>query len=256
MKLSIITVNLNNLDGLKETVGSVINQDYKDVEYIIIDGDSTDGSKEFIEENKEKFQYTVIEKDKGVYDAMNKGIKVASGEYLFFLNSGDTFYSNTTLSTFFANKPTEDIVYGNACIVYLNKARKIKKHQQEINLLTSLTETITHQAMFLKKELFKDNLYNVEYKLISDWIFYFEQIILNNKTSKYIDVVIANFLTAGLSSNAKLLEEERKKYFTNTFSENYYNLYKLMLTSHGKYNALKNQSVVKFLIRIKNKFKF
>jgi len=256
MKVSIITVNLNNLEGLKATVSSVINQDYENIEYIIIDGDSNDGSKAFIEEHKDRFRYSVSEKDKGVYDAMNKGIKAATGDYLFFLNSGDTFYSNTILNKLRDSNPIEDIVYGNACIVYQNGTRKIKKHQQEINLLSSLTETITHQAMFFKKSLFVDVVYDINYKLISDWIFYFEQCILNNKTSKYINIVISNFVTAGLSSNSKLIQKERKDYLTNTFSENYYKLYKLMVTNHNKYSALKNHTMVKLLFNIKKALKF
>lgn len=255
MKISIITVNLNNLEGLKTTVESVAGQDYPNIEHIIIDGASTDGSKEFINENNDMFHYSISEKDTGVYDAMNKGVKAATGDYLFFLNSGDTFYSHNTLSLFCTNKPTEDIVYGNACVVYRNGTRKIKTHSNQINLLNSLTETITHQAMFIKGSVFKEALYNTDFRIISDWIFYFEQVILHKKTSKYVDVTIANFGTDGLSSNSKLIQQERKTYLTQTFSESYYELYKLMSAYYVRYNALKNQPIVKFLMGFKNIFK-
>ncbi len=92
MKLSIITVNLNNKDGLQKTIDSVISQTFKDFEWIVIDGGSTDGSKELIEKYSDYISYWVSEPDKGIYNAMNKGIKVAKGDYLEFLNSGDIFF--------------------------------------------------------------------------------------------------------------------------------------------------------------------
>ena len=93
-KLSIITINYNNLEGLKRTVESVINQTSKEFEYIVIDGGSNDGSGAYIESKSEHIDYWVSEPDKGIYNAMNKGIAKASGEYLLFLNSGDHLFSN------------------------------------------------------------------------------------------------------------------------------------------------------------------
>lgn len=100
-KLTIITINLNNKAGLQTTIDSVIAQTYKDFEWIIIDGGSTDGSKELIEKYTNYIKYWVSEPDKGIYNAMNKGIKVAEGEYLQFLNSGDSLFSNSVLSDIF-----------------------------------------------------------------------------------------------------------------------------------------------------------
>src|SRR5688572_27521016 len=96
-KISIITINYNNLDGLKRTVDSVVNQTWQEFEYIVIDGGSTDGSGAYIESKSKHFHYWVSEPDKGIYNAMNKGIVKATGEYLLFLNSGDHFFNDTVL---------------------------------------------------------------------------------------------------------------------------------------------------------------
>ena len=112
VKLSIITVNLNNLEGLKRTYESVVCQTFTDYEWIVIDGGSTDGSREFIEQHQDKFAYWCSEPDKGIYNAMNKGIMRAKGEYLNFMNSGDCFASNDTLIRVLVDERNEDIIYG------------------------------------------------------------------------------------------------------------------------------------------------
>ena len=112
-KLSIITINYNNLEGLKKTFESVFMQTYQDFEYIVIDGGSTDGSKEYIAENADKINYWVSEPDKGVYHAMNKGIMKANGEYLLFINSGDELFENNTIEKSLSNLHTEEIIAGN-----------------------------------------------------------------------------------------------------------------------------------------------
>ena len=112
VKLSIITVNLNNLEGLKKTYESVVCQTFTDYEWLVIDGGSTDGSREFIEQHQDKFAYWCSESDKGIYNAMNKGIVRAKGEYLNFMNSGDYFVSDKTLAKVFSREINVDILYG------------------------------------------------------------------------------------------------------------------------------------------------
>ena len=112
MNLSIITINYNNLRGLKATVDSVIAQTYKEFEWIIIDGGSTDGGRNVIEQNAQHFTYWCVESDKGIYNAMNKGISVANGDYCIFINSGDCFYDNEVIRKFICLNPQEDIVIG------------------------------------------------------------------------------------------------------------------------------------------------
>ena len=112
VKLSIITVNLNNLEGLKKTYESVVCQTFTDYEWLVIDGGSTDGSREFIEQHQNKFAYWCSEPDKGIYNAMNKGIVRAKGEYLNFMNSGDCFVKKETLAGVFGEERKVDILYG------------------------------------------------------------------------------------------------------------------------------------------------
>jgi len=112
-KLSIITVNLNNAEGLRKTIESVVSQTYTDYEYIIIDGGSTDGCVEIIKQYEDKITYWVSEPDKGIYNAMNKGILKAKGEYCQFLNSGDWLIKESILHDIFSILPIADIIYGN-----------------------------------------------------------------------------------------------------------------------------------------------
>ena len=102
MKLSIITINYNNREGLKRTIESVVNQTFTDFEWILIDGGSTDGSKELIEQYSNRFSYWVSEPDNGIYNAMNKGLRAAKGDYLQFLNSGDRLYNAQSLASCFS----------------------------------------------------------------------------------------------------------------------------------------------------------
>ena len=112
MKYSIITINYNNKDGLEKTILSVINQTCQDFEYIIIDGGSTDGSVDVIKKYADRIDYWVSEPDKGIYNAMNKGIIKAKGEYLNFMNSGDCFYDNEVLSNVYQNGMCSEMIVG------------------------------------------------------------------------------------------------------------------------------------------------
>ena len=113
MKFSIITINYNNVEGLRNTIKSVVNQTYTDYEFIIIDGGSTDGSVEVIKEYANIITYWVSEPDKGIYNAMNKGIEVANGEYLNFMNSGDCFYNNDVLQKVADYHLEKDMIVGH-----------------------------------------------------------------------------------------------------------------------------------------------
>ena len=112
-KISVITINYNNKEGLEKTIESVVNQSLQDFEYIVIDGNSTDGSQEILEKYTAKISHAVSEPDTGIYNAMNKGIKAATGEYILFLNSGDEFYATQSLEKAAEHLTGEDIIYGN-----------------------------------------------------------------------------------------------------------------------------------------------
>ena len=214
MKLSIITVNLNNKDGLRKTAQSIVSQSFKDFEWIVIDGGSTDGSNEIIEQYSKYITYWVSEPDKGIYNAMNKGIVVARGYYLLFLNSGDVLYSQATLSEVFKLNIEVDILTG--------QVERMDNHQllrnYESNLFIQLyKDTINHQGTFIKKELFNHRKYDEDLRLVSDWKFWIESIIGDNASVMVTNLIISKQDMNGVSSNISLLSQERKEVFNKLF---------------------------------------
>ena len=205
MKLSIITINYNNKDGLRKTIDSVVRQTFRDYEYIIIDGGSTDGSVDVIKENEEYVSYWVSEKDNGIYHAMNKGVKVAKGDYCLFMNSSDTIYSSNTLQDIFSTIIKEDIVYGNFV-----SSGQLRINEKKITLLNLLTHTIGHQSSFIKRDLLLKNPYDESLRIVSDWKFFFQELILKNASYRKIDTIIAVFDNTGVSmNNQEYLKKER-----------------------------------------------
>jgi len=242
-KLSIITVNLNDKNGLTATFESVFQQTFTDFEYIVIDGNSTDGSKEVIEAHKKELNYSVSEPDTGVYNAMNKGIARCRAEYCLFLNSGDVLYNKDSLKNVFSSKPTEDIIYGNS----LN-GDIFSTYPEKITPLYLFRKPVLHQASFIKRELFsKLGFYNESYKIVADWEFYLKAFLAEKCSYKYIDTPIARFDMEGLSNqNSDLLEKERTNMLKEFFKDRYeeYSVYSEMqdelIKVKKKYNDIKN----------------
>ena len=215
MKLSIITINLNNKDGLRKTMNSVVYQTFTDYEWIVIDGGSTDGSKELIEQNANHISYWVSEPDRGIYNAMNKGICVAKGEYCLFLNSGDYLIDKNILQQAFDFHFEEDVVWG-----YLNLDRGgyFEKgcSPKEISLRVFIEGTIHHTGnAFIRRDLFDDDrygLYDETLKIVSDWKWFLQALGLGSATGRYIDMMMSVFDCSGISETQKeLMIEERNK---------------------------------------------
>ncbi|MEO8414419.1 MAG: glycosyltransferase family 2 protein [Ginsengibacter sp.] len=201
-ELSIITINFNNRDGLQETMQSVFGQSFTGYEYIIIDGGSTDGSKEIIQDNSGKLSHWVSEKDNGIYDAINKGIQKATGSYLMFLNSGDYFLTTEILQNSFAviEKENLDVYYGDIEIEFADKQVCIQKHAPVLDLYFLEKRTLNHQASFIKAALFEEfGLYNPKYRMAADYAFYLSA-FLAGKKFKYIDLVMIHYPWDGISS--------------------------------------------------------
>lgn len=206
--LSIITVNLKNLAGLQKTMQSVFEQTCTDYEYIIIDGGSTDGSREYIEQHKEKLAYWVSEKDGGIFNAMNKGIKKATGDYLIFMNSGDYFYSNNVLDTVFTNNISEDIIYGNVKWWPVNYNGT---YPDELSFEHFRNNTIPHQGAFIRKSLFdRVGLYDEEFRVNSDWNFFVLAIFKFNCSYKHLNIIISYCNTDGISLTKNGSEDTAK----------------------------------------------
>ena len=202
MRFSIITINFNNKDGLKRTINSVLCQTCIDYEFIIIDGGSTDGSVEVIKENESQITYWISEKDKGVYNAMNKGVAQANGDYCVFMNSGDCFHSPDALSSVLNYQ--EDIICGQVSTFPSGH------HKPTISLVDLLRISLPHQAMFIKRDLLIKHPYDEEYKILSDWKFCIENLVIDNCSFRNIEVVIADYESGGISSNSNgLLAKER-----------------------------------------------
>lgn len=223
IKLSIITVNLNNAAGLSKTLESVASQTFTNYEHIIIDGGSTDGSVDIIKDYERKYNgvpghlYWVSEPDKGIYNAMNKGIKVASGKYLYFLNSGDYLFKHTTLSLVFKETITDhEIIYGDFCLEK-NNIRTLKGQPNRLTLSTFFYTTITQQATFINNSLFLEfGLYSEEYKIVSDWKFFLDVFLFKTVDHLHIALPIAVFTEGGISNNPDFYElhlSERKTVF-------------------------------------------
>lgn len=211
MKYSIITINYNNSEGLRKTIESVVNQTFKDFEFIIIDGGSTDGSVDIIKEYSNKKYYWVSEPDKGIYNAMNKGILKAHGEYLNFMNSGDCFYDENVLSNISKKEFNEDIVTGK--YVLSNSPHYIRGlKNNNITFLDLYYGIICHQATFFKKDLFEKELYDESYKLVADWKYYTKTLINQNGSFRQLDDIIVYYDCTGISSGGwDKVEHEYKK---------------------------------------------
>ena len=220
-KLSVITINYNNAAGLEKTIESVIQQTYTDFEFIIIDGASTDGSVDVIKKYSEKISFWVSEKDKGIYNAQNKGVDKAKGEYCLFLNSGDYLISDDIIEKVFSKKHTEDIIYGDMMIDKGDGKLYCGKHPEEITFDFMMYTTMWHPVSFIKRVLFeKHGYYNEKLKITADYDFFLNMIIVHKASTKHIPEAISVFNTFGIGSDKKhkqLHEEERKlvqeKYF-------------------------------------------
>lgn len=224
MILTVITINYNNAAGLEKTIKSVLSQTWKEFEYIVIDGGSTDGSKEVIELYADKITYWVSEPDKGIYNAMNKGIKQAKGEYLQFLNSADIYADENVLGKVFKNNTyTDSILRGIQICDYEPIFRRFNHGDKTLNLYDIYSDALQHQATFIKRNLFdKYGLYDEKYKAISDWKF-FMQAILGDETSLFLNFDIIIFDMSGISTNPQLISlmlNEREQMLSELLPQN------------------------------------
>jgi len=253
-KLSIITINYNNAKGLQTTINSVLHQSYKDYQYVIIDGGSTDESVQVIKKNEKFIDFFLSEKDHGIYNAMNKGILNSYGDYCFFLNSGDYFSDNSVLERVLSFDPSEDIVFGNIIVCLHDKIIGKSLGKKDITYLDLYNSIIKHQASFIKRELLITcGLYNENYQILSDWEFFLRTIGSCRASYKYIDVDIAFFDNDGISNNSQeIVSNERlsilNEYLPKIMQPDYIDLSQL-----NRYKILTEYRVTDILIRILRK---
>lgn len=195
-RISVITVCYNAVSTIENTILSVVNQTYDNIEYIVIDGGSTDGTIDLIQKYKNNINYWVSEPDKGIYDAMNKATKVASGDFLFFLNSDDLLYNNEVLSEFATLMSSDDtIYYGDVMQVPGGKTYGGAFSKWRLSYTN-----ICHQAIFYPSKVFAYYSYNTRYKIYADW--YLNILCFANKDLqfKYINKLVARYSLGGLSN--------------------------------------------------------
>lgn len=198
MKISIVTVVYNCEFAIEKTLCSILNQDYEEIEFLVIDGGSTDSTLNIINKYKSHIQLFLTEPDKGIYDAMNKGLNLASGDFLFFLNAGDTFFLNNVITEYVkAIKNKDAVYYGNA--IYVNKSinEKIWRGGHFSKYRLSKTN-ICHQTIFYPKKLYKSHSYNLRYKLFADWAYNMK--LFKEHKFIYLDQTIAYYDTTGISA--------------------------------------------------------
>lgn len=252
MKLSIITINYNNKEGLFKTIQSVISQTVKEFEWIVIDGGSTDGSKELIDEYASYISYYVSELDGGIYNAMNKGIKASHGDYLQFLNSGDSLHDNDTIEKVLPLLIDKDIYVGR--INSIGKENASIEEQSDFSpeeILRKLTFTwLPHQASFIRRSVFETyGFYREDMKIVSDWWAYYRSLVIGNASIDSIPVIIADYDTTGISAThrKKALSEQERLLGEYPSISVYYHFYK---DNKDIIEALKGNKLAFWLFRV------
>lgn len=236
-KVSIITINYNNLAGLEKTRDSIVCQTYCNYEWIVVDGGSNDGSKEFIVEHADEMSYWCSEKDSGVYNAQNKGTLHASGDYCIYMNSGDSFYDEYVLEKFFFKVHNDDILYGDWVQVFLDGKKRYIEPGNSADYAFFFVDNICHQAMFIKTALLKESPYDESYRLYADWAKWTE-FAYKGKTFKYIHQRICYFMMDGMSAeNEENNERERKR----IIEEFYPGSLKNLMNKWKEFTTIQNQ---------------
>jgi glycosyltransferase involved in cell wall biosynthesis len=213
-KISIITINYNNREGLERTFDSVFSQNYTNFEYIVIDGASNDGSKELIDQFSDKITFWVSEPDKGIYNAMNKGIDQVNGEYVFFLNSGDVFLDSNSLEKVSEELHTDDIIYFNIQVVGEN-TNFVKKCPQKLDFAFLYEDTLPHQSTFMKSDTFRIvGKYDEQISIVADWKWFLIAVCRYNLKFRNVEETISIFYLDGISADEKswpIIRKERRE---------------------------------------------
>ncbi|MBM9538185.1 glycosyltransferase family 2 protein [Desulfobulbus alkaliphilus] len=242
MKLSIITINLNNFNGLAKTLDSVQSQTFQNYEQIVIDGGSTDGSIDIILSRLNNITYWVSEPDNGIYHAMNKGLHVAKGEYVHFLNSGDWLPETNIYDSIFSNiQGDKDIIYGDFFRKIYNESGNVIKRQFQPKKLTVLRffgSGICHQSIIYKRDIFNYiGKYNEKLKIAGDWDLTLRALIKECKTS-YLEFPVVCYEGGGISSiQVENSEKEKEMILRN-------NLPSVIYADYLYFKELQNKNII------------
>ena len=222
MRISIVTVTLNDKDNIERTILSVIGQK-KNFEYIIIDGGSTDGTLKIINKFKDKIDFIISDEDDGIYDAMNKAVDIANGDWVCFMNSGDTFVDDEILSKLLEKKIDKNthVIYGDHQVNYRNKSKIIKGRSVQHIWKGSI---FSHQSSLVRKEILKKYKFNISNKISADYELFYN-LVRGNKGFEYIPIVFSVVSSGGISDvNRKGSIVSRWNILDKTFRVNIYYL--------------------------------
>lgn len=212
MKLSIITICLNNREELQRTLSSVTGQTCNDYEYIVVDGGSTDGCRELIASTP-RIDRWVSEPDTGIYNAMNKGVRMAGGDYVLFLNSGDTLHDKEVLEKIIPRLGDADFYAGHYLTDRGGKTRRLCSPRR-LSAKFLLEGALMHQATFTRTALLRATPYDESLRIVADWAFLLKQWLMRGSTYEMLDVVVSVFAMDGVSTNKKSViqrDAERRK---------------------------------------------
>lgn len=250
-KISVITINYNNANGLEKTMHSVFIQDYAAIEFIVIDGGSDDGSADIAAQYKNRLAYFISEKDNGIYHAMNKGIQQATGEYLMFLNSGDYLLHKTSISSIFSETQRDEILYAQ-----LQTEKGPVVYPASPDFLFFFKNSIGHPASFIQQELFnKFGMYNESYRIVADWEFFLRTIVKEKVSTRYFEYPLTFYNLDGMSNHADniaLQLKERASVLKDYFEDYYPVLLEEMQRKECELNNFKNSRAIGLLSRLMN----
>lgn len=220
MKLSIITICYNDRQGLQRTLESVKKQTIHNFQYVVIDGASTDGSADLLVDYASAIDYSISEPDKGIYNAMNKGIREAEGEYCLFMNAGDTLYADDTIERVLPLLDGIDFLSGDTICVFPDEKTSVWKAVNHASTYLMSIYSLSHQATFIKTNLLKKRPYREDLKVVSDWEQMFYELIICDRTYKRLSLIICKFAQGGVSSSqAETRERERQIVLDEHFSK-------------------------------------
>jgi len=252
--VTVVTVIFNGKPFLEETIQSVINQTYPNVEYIIIDGGSTDGTLDIIHKYEHVIDYWITEKDEGIYDAMNKGINISTGDWINFMNAGDNFFScDTLMAVFVSNRYKEDIIYGSVQVRYPDFTM-IKKTGRLDRLWGGMI--FCHQSSFVRTDCHRIKNFNSSNKIAADLEFFYGS-YKNGFKFKCKDIVISSVRTGGFSelNPIETIIASKNAVFKYGFSlkfQVYYILLYLYTMLRGWLKKILPKKVIKKMIEITN----
>ena len=220
MLLTIITINRNNAHGLARTMRSVLSQSDRSFEYVVVDGASTDGSREVVEAHATQLTAWVSERDTGIYNAMNKGVGMAHGDYVLFLNSGDELYDKDVTAKVLPMLAAGDADLCSGALMRMERHPKVIPSPKRPTALFLVRDSLPHPATFIRRARLLARPYDEEYRIVSDWAFNLRELLFHGAVYKRLDVTVSRFDLTGVSSlSAEARDTERHRFLLTLFPE-------------------------------------